>query len=400
MPFDASRLMSDIETLADYYATKLGPELSSASEQAWALLQQTDQETLRQAAHQHTQRVLAFPEENPAVGYPLPPAPQAYRILASDGSSVEPDPHFLARYAILHAAVAGMAYAPPAYWANQRVRFLYEESDLQIVPPNSEEPVSVEGPVIDTLRAHEELQVLWDGVNALSPDEYGRPLLALTDAILLWTHRGSGPGHEILRDDYLTRSVELINSFQQARVPLVGFISSPHHREVVHTLMAQSCRAARQLACTDCPDLAAPCRALQGLQDRHIFAFLPEGARSALFRPIFRGDTRWRLPEAACDHDPRLAFCYLNTGPEIARLEIPLWVLEEGALDLVHGIVVDQCRPLRAEVPGYPVVLTMAHQEAVLTTRDRQAVQWLVEEALARRRVYSAPSAKARMKDR
>jgi hypothetical protein len=134
------------------------------------------------------------------------------------------------------------------------------------------------------------------------------------------------------------------------------------------------------------------------LEDRDLFAFLPEGGRSAVFQAIYRGKTSWRLPAEVHKEDPRLAFFYLHTGTQLARVELPLWIRDAGLLDVVHGIVLDQCRARRAETPGYPVALTLAHQEAILTTSDRQAIAWMVEEALARRQVYVVSSAKAQMK--
>ncbi len=220
----------------------------------------------------------------------------------------------------------------------------------------------------------------------------------MMDAVILWIHHGSGPGHEALREDYLRRSVELVKKFEERKVPLVSFTSMPHHREVVHTLLVLVCQKEEQKAsCNDCRDPGQRCLPLQRLQDRHLFSFLKEGERSALFRPIYRGNPAWRLPREA-PYDPRLVFFYLNTGPEIARVEMPFWIAETGLLPTVHAILMDQCRPRRAETVGYPLALTLAHREAVLTTRDRQFIQWQIEEALARRGIYLSPSPKAEMK--
>jgi hypothetical protein len=170
------------------------------------------------------------------------------------------------------------------------------------------------------------------------------------------------------------------------------------HREVVRTLMARACPDPEQANCAICEHPPADCKILQGLEDRDLFAFLPEGGRSAVFQAIYRGKTSWRLPAEVHKEDPRLAFFYLHTGTQLARVELPLWIRDAGLLDVVHGIVLDQCRARRAETPGYPVALTLAHQEAILTTSDRQAIAWMVEEALARRQVYVVSSAKAQMK--
>ncbi|MBN1483096.1 MAG: DNA double-strand break repair nuclease NurA [Chloroflexia bacterium] len=398
MPFDLPGLMPEIETMATYYAQEYTPELRSSSQQAWDLFQRARREELCDAARRETLQVLAYPEEELPRDASVPPFPPAYRLLASDGSAIAPDSHFPVPYALLHVALVGMAYHPPAFWVEHDAHFLFRREDLTILPPHSQESIAVEGPVVDTLRSFKELEIVWQGLQRLPDDPQKRPLLAMTDAIILWTHRGSGAGHNEFKEDYLRRSVELLESFRQAGRPLVSFLSLPHHREVVNTLMARACPEDRQMNCAECRQVPARCQVLRPLQDRHLFGFLPEGARSPMFRPIYRGDLRWRLPPPIRELDPRLAFFYLNTGPEVARVELPLWILEQGLVDLVQGIILDQCRPLRAEVAGYPVALSMAHHEAILTTRDRRALQWMIEESLARRQIFWRPSVKAQMK--
>lgn len=397
MPFDIARLMPAIEDLASYYASEVVPDLHACSEEAQKLFQASSQEMLQEASQKPALRVLAMPLEEPAQTFPSPPPPPAYRVLASDGSSVDMDPHFPARYVLLHTALAGLAYNPPAYWTEHIPHLFFRRQELELAYPESAEPVEVEGPVVTTLRAYEELQALSEGVARVlqNPDE--RPLLAMMDAVILWIHHGSGPGHDALREDYLRRSVELVRKFEEQGVPLISFTSMPRHREVVSTLLVLGCLEERKAVCSDCRSPRPECRFLQGLQDRHLFSSLKEGERSALFRPIYRGDPTWRLPPAG-GYDPQLVFFYLNTGPEIARVEMPFWIAETGLLPTVHAIVLDQCRPRRAETVGYPLALSLAHREAILTTRDRQFIQWMVEEALARRGIYLPPSAKAEMK--
>ncbi len=400
MPFNLARLMPEIEDLASYYAHELTPDLLYSAQQAWALLRETGQGTLREAAQRQTMRVLAVPLEEPAQVLPAVAPPDAYRVLASDGSAIDPDPHFPARYAVIHVGLAGLAYSPPACWTEQRILLRYRREDMGISYPGTGDAVPVEGAVIQTLRAYEELRLLWEGTQQIPADALGRPLLTMMDAIILWTHRGSGPGHDALKEDYLTRSVDLLERFRQAGIPLVSFISTPHHREVVHTLLAQFCPDGRRLDCGDCTDPQGPCTVLRGLQDGDLFAFLSPGERSALFQPIYQGDTGWRLPPAARRRDPCISFFYVNTGLEVARVELPRWIHEAGLTDQVQGILLDQCSSRRAETTGYPVALTLAHDEAILTSADRQTIRWSIEEALARQRVYAAPSAKARTKER
>jgi len=396
MPFDLAHLMPHISALADYYADHVLPGRDIRVREASSLLQRTRQEEMRAVTQGPSPRVLAFPWEEPGEAYRLPAPVTAYRVVASDGSDIDPDPHQPIPYALIHLALAGLAYEPPHSWVDHRVRFRFRAEDMQLALPDAE-PVEVDRLVVDTLRAYEELAVLWEAVAGLAPDASGRPALALMDGIILWQHRGER--QEAFGDRMLADSVRVLTRFKQAGIPLASFDITPH-REVVRTLMALACPDPERSNCAACAGRPAACQALQGLEDRDLFGFLPAGARSAVFQAVYHGKTSWRLPEEVRGQDPRLAFFYLHTGMQLARVEFPLWVRDAGLLDVVHGIVLDQCRPRRSEQPGYPVSLTLAHQEAILTTGDRQAIAWMVEESLARRQVYVAPSAKAQMKSR
>ena len=89
-------------------------------------------------------------------------------------------------------------------------------------------------------------------------------------------------------------------------------------------------------------------------------------------------------------------FFYLKVDDdEMARVEIPQWVAEdESLLNLTHSLVLDQCK--RGQ--GYPVSLSEAHEQAVVTTADRENFWQLVESSLVEERLPSPSSAKSRSK--
>ena len=77
--------------------------------------------------------------------------------------------------------------------------------------------------------------------------------------------------------------------------------------------------------------------------------------------------------------DNEVRFFYVNTGDEIARVEMPKWVAEdESSVSLVHSLVADQCRL----GSGYPACLMEAHEQAVISTSDRSYFLNLLEEVL------------------
>ena len=60
---------------------------------------------------------------------------------------------------------------------------------------------------------------------------------------------------------------------------------------------------------------------------------------------------------------------YVTTGAEIARVEVPDWVVEDPELlALGHAMLAKQCELGL----GYPVVISEAHEQAVVSGRDRE----------------------------
>ncbi len=128
---------------------------------------------------------------------------------------------------------------------------------------------------------------------------------------------------------------------------------------------------------------------MAGVQDRELFSnLLGQGERSALF--ISQSSI---VQKHYGVH--QVYFFYLKVDNEIARVEIPKWVaMDESLLNLTHTLVLDQCQ--RGQ--GYPVALSEAHEQAVVTGTDREYFWQLVESSLADENLPSLSSAKSRSK--
>jgi len=113
----------------------------------------------------------------------------------------------------------------------------------------------------------------------------------------------------------------------------------------------------------------------RGLTDRALFGFLEPGQRSALF---VRGTPTNQDFRAS---GQEIYFFYLNTGSDLARIEIPQWVARQPAqLDLVHAAVYDQC----SFNNGYPYVLTRADEQAVIHAQERRVLEEMLMQAMIR----------------
>ncbi|MGL4501686.1 MAG: DNA double-strand break repair nuclease NurA, partial [Planktothrix sp.] len=75
----------------------------------------------------------------------------------------------------------------------------------------------------------------------------------------------------------------------------------------------------------------------------------------------------------------QIYFCYVNMGSEIARLEVPAWVVENSdQLELALGMVMAQVQ----KGYGYPVVLAEAHNQAVVKGGDRTRFFTMLEQQM------------------
>ncbi len=168
-----------------------------------------------------------------------------------------------------------------------------------------------------------------------------------------------------------------------------SYISLPRSQEVANGLRLKACPfevAECERNCGEIPARDRACdKALGGLMDREIFSsLLDSGQRSAVF--VSNNVVVSRHYQGHGVH-----FFYVNAGEEIGRVEVPSWVAEnEASLDLVHSLVIDQCR----RGPGYPVALMEAHEQPVVTGVDRRYFVELVEGALYDQRLPTFSSEK------
>jgi hypothetical protein len=117
----------------------------------------------------------------------------------------------------------------------------------------------------------------------------------------------------------------------------------------------------------------------RGIADRALFSTLAPGERSALF---VRG-TAANQDFRARGHE--IQFFYLNTGQDLARVEVPEWVARRSEwLDLVHASIHDQCRFNM----GYPYVLTRADEQAVILGEEREALEGMIMRAMVQHGLY------------
>ncbi|MGC9394435.1 MAG: DNA double-strand break repair nuclease NurA [Anaerolineae bacterium] len=326
-----------------------------------------------------------WPGALPAAGVPLDARftvagdpPGGTVVIGVDGSQVYPDAHAVALYYLIQ--IGGLAFAydgsRPRPYSCETLHFkdeeLYDAQGYLISP----ERVGMERLV----REMEYLAELTALERRLAP---AAPLIALTDGPLLW------PYVERSRADFqaVEAYLDALTEIRQAGGLPAGYVARPGGRALVELLWAS------RLAPEELPARLQE-NPLRRLTDAALMArFLAPGERSAWFtRPSAtnqrhggRGHVVW--------------FCYVNVGvarmPVIARVEVPGWGAQnEDAIATLHAVLLHQSQVLH----GYPYVLARAHEEALVTTADKVALDSEIQRRLLVQGVLARPSEKAQQK--
>ncbi|MDQ2730196.1 MAG: DNA double-strand break repair nuclease NurA [Armatimonadota bacterium] len=398
---DFSQLVPEIAVMADAHGARAGDAAQSLAEAlehlqnlsgGWAELA----ESLR---GREWPWLMAVPREPLALRSPAPLPPPCHAVVSSDGSQIAPDRHEVSSCYLLNISRIRLSYGDGErpLMASQP-HLYYDEKDLAVEEGGVRLPI--EGKYLAIRRMLEETIQLVDLLcETVGPD---RPCIGMADGTLIqWPISREAQGYSGQALDTFLRTLDRA---MERRAPVVGYISNPGGSSVVATLRAALCPAG-YLTGARCPCLKnaapvqgspspspedaespvapagavaggpRPCELLALTSDSRLFGrLLGPGERSAVFESTSQVLSRYG-PHA-------IYFFYLNVGREIARIELPQWAAEDKTmLDLIHSIVMDQA----SKGYGYPVVLSEAHQQAVVQASDRSLFYQMVEKAYLKR---------------
>lgn len=345
-----------------------------------------------------TSWLLAGLVEDPATTRPCPPRPERLSLAATDGSQIFPDRHEISPCYLINIGYVLLHYGTgerPLLSSQPRLYF----RDEDLFPEWGGRRVSANRDLVGYRRGLLELTELADLAGAAQDSGY-HPVALSDGTLIAWNLEGRPPEH---RREYLSAMKRALDSLRDRRIPLAGYISRSGSQDVTNALRVGLCPL-EAADCDRCPWLAAPpaalpagtepgeasasrvpCGSIDGIGDAVLFRRrLQPGERSALF-----ASTSKILAEYGSH---RVHFFYVHVGDEVARVEVPAWVAEDGELlDLVHATVVDQAD----KGQGYPVCLTEAHERAVVRGADRELFYRYLEDTFVSRDVRASVSTKA-----
>lgn len=303
--------------------------------------------------------------EAPGTQYEGVARPTPITVVATDGSQVYPDRHVEPTCYLLNISRIAFQYGTleePLMEAVPDLR--YRKEDLDDVLEDGLEAASAE--VVSALRDEQELAALLDTARATRLQ--GRPIVAMADGTLIRWMLGS-LRNRALEDRLIARYLEILDGFRADGIPVCSYISMPGNTEVVNLV---------RLHLGEHRTPPPPDVALSGMPDRWLFErLLTPGVRTATF------ESASHIQRSYGDAN---RICYFYTclpsrgGREIGRVEVPTWVADDPALlDLVHSVVVSECE----KGDGYPMILSEAHERAVIRTHEKALFYELLENQMA-----------------
>ena len=321
--------------------------------------------------------------------HPQPPLPPEFNVIASDGSHIDVDRHHAARCYLINTGGVTLRYGPEPSAELESVPRLYDaDADLVMVPPDGKgKEQFVEGGLLSIRRGVEECRYLACLADA---QPAGSCSVALLDgSLILW---GLEAFPDFIADVLLFKGflshLETMRKLNSDRsLAPASYISLPRSTDVVNAMRVYLCpheSVDSDRMCPDCP--TKDCESVAGALDRDMFMqILRPGERSAVF-----ASQSSVVKKHYGEH--RVHFFYVRVEDEIARVEVPRWVVREPRLlNMVHGLIIDQCK--RGQ--GYPVALAEAHEQAVITGVDRQDFWQLVETIQTEQHLPAFNSAKS-----
>lgn len=278
-------------------------------------------------------------------------------LLAADGSQIIPDQHLAVQFGVINV---GLMRMQPGTTPTESI-----ESDLLFAQDIfSEQGFLIGEELIALRRDHKERSHLLQA--AL---EEQQTVLTLTDGPLELFREGRETAeYKNLLGDYLN----ILTEMAQHAVLTAGYVDKPRSDLLIRTLELT-------LLPEDQLSEAGRIRQLPGITDADLYGrVLQPQQRSTLLK--LNSSSSKRFSGALAIH-----FFYLNIGrpgrPQIARVEIPAWVLKHPAnIDRIHQQLLDQCQIMGGK--AYPYILHRAHEVAMVSYQERQHLLGLLQQTL------------------
>ena len=299
--------------------------------------------------------------------------------IATDGSQINPSAHEITGSFLINIGLIGIPYFAKDIPVNLSSEPTIYNSQEEINPKTGNENIQ-EDDLISyerTLKEIEELLKL-----AKSYNKYNLPIIALLDGTLIHWHIEKFSSYFI--ENFIKRFSDAMQELKSLHIPVASFLSNSRSNDLINMLRIYKCPYESVDCKKYCGNLDSrnlpcnPCQDYTPVLDRRLIEkyFTGKNTKLGTRTILFKSNSKILN---YYPNDLKVSFFYMNTGSEIARVEIPSYVAnDKSLLDLTHNAIALQCKVGF----GYPVTLSEAHLQAVVNKTDRQVFYELIKEQL------------------
>lgn len=326
---------------------------------------------------------MALPTEELNAKYDCPPVPQILTVIAVDGSQIQPDYHEITDCCLINVGAVVLHYGTKEKAVLESYpHLLYKEDELYLKTKGRSFPLT-EGEEFNALRNRYE----HSAVRKIISKKYPNPTAIFLDGTLIQWYLEKFKASE-LKDYFINEFSAMLTEAGKKDFSLLGYISRSRNYQVINLLRLADCPY-EERSCNNCQPNCF--EKAEKIEDADLFArILQKGQRSALFKCHTKVLDYYKPGE-------QIYFFYLNTGWEIARIELPAWVIENPEkLAFCHAVTFDQV----TKGQGYPISLAEAHESAVVSHHERSMFYQLVNRLFLKDNLTPAISYKSLLKRR
>jgi len=211
------------------------------------------------------------------------------------------------------------------------------------------------------------------------------PVVFYDGSLLVWFLKHLDPSK---KERYGTAMGKLLAASQKYSVPVVGYVGGSKATEIKNTI--QNLELIQQPEKFMVHDYQFVSPLMENWGDRTI---LFNSQQSTTVKRL-----KARFEAKDYDFSDEIMFTYLRTGegPQLDRVEMPKWILEEDMLEYTMDIIRGECCVGR----GYPEILQQADADAVISSDDRERFLKMYQEFAEENDIELRWNNKARSKKR
>ncbi len=317
-------------------------------------------------------------------------SPERFALIATDGSQILPDRHKPFQFAYVQAGCACVTYGSHDQSFGKKLsqlkrsRFipeaeLYDETSGELRPPSE----------ITNRRDAMEIELMAHACQ-LARDAGFTPIAVADGSIVPFALLG-GRNIKQLAPKLLPPVSRALDQMKACGALVCGYIDKPNSNALARACALHGTSfdtVSESLLRTNDGRIA-------GIVDRHLLEIaLKPGQRMALFDP------HWEVNDLLGDNAMRA--CYVNFGTgngtfaTIGRIEVPQWCATTSAISTLAAVL--QRHANMGE--GFPLILTAAHQESVLSKEDVRDIEQAIQHELLGHGIVPRGSYKQDAKDR